>query len=212
MEKLKKGMEIKEIPEIAESPEIRAEGPGAKKASSPKKPRAAEEKESKPKIKKPAKIREKQEQPTLVQSISLKTAKIEIEEDNSEEPESQSASVFASQKENWFEEVGELTIDMYQLGKDMIIQSALAGVRPEDLDIQIEKDMVAIRGQRLRSEAANPENFYRQECYWGKFAREIIVPADFDASRTKAVIKNGILTIKIPIIERENKTKVIVER
>ncbi|MDP2910081.1 MAG: Hsp20/alpha crystallin family protein, partial [bacterium] len=47
------------------------------------------------------------------------------------------------------------------------------------------------------------ENYFCQECYWGKFSREIILPVETDTAKSEAVIKNGILTITVPKIKRE---------
>jgi len=114
-------------------------------------------------------------------------------------------------KRGWFEQEGELTIDMYQTHDELVIQSAIAGVKPEHLDVTIEKDMVTIKGERERQFVEESENFFHQECYWGRFSRQVLVPVDIDASRAQATIKEGILTIRIPIIEQEKTKKVTVE-
>ena len=114
-------------------------------------------------------------------------------------------------KRGWFEQEGELTIDMYQTHDELVIQSAIAGVKPEDLDVTIEKDMVTIKGERERQFVEESENFFHQECYWGRFSRQVLVPVDIDASRAQATIKEGILTIRIPVIEQEKTRKVTVK-
>ena len=114
-------------------------------------------------------------------------------------------------KRGWFEQEGELIIDMYQTHDELVIQSAIAGVKPEDLDVTIEKDMVTIKGERERQFVEESENFFHQECYWGRFSRQVLVPVDIDASRAQATIKEGILTIRIPVIEQEKTRKVTVK-
>jgi len=108
-------------------------------------------------------------------------------------------------KKKWFEAEGQLAIDLYQTASDFVVQTAIAGINPKDLEIIIEKDTVVIRGRREKpQEAENPAYFY-QECYWGPFSREIILPQEVDTSSSQAEMKNGILTIKVVKIDKEKR-------
>ncbi len=91
----------------------------------------------------------------------------------------------------------------------MVIQSAIAGIKPEDLDISMERDIITIKGSRQKPFEEEGDYFTR-ECYWGSFSREIILPAEVDPERTEAVMKDGILTIRIPKILREKLRKIKV--
>jgi HSP20 family molecular chaperone IbpA len=96
------------------------------------------------------------------------------------------------------EQEGQLTVDVFQDDSNVVIQSTIAGVAPEDLDVSITNDMVTIRGERRQGFDAEEEDYFYQECYWGTFSRSIILPVEIDADRAEAKIKNGILTIRIP--------------
>ena len=96
------------------------------------------------------------------------------------------------------EQEGQLTVDVFQDEQNVIIQSTIAGVNPEDLDVSITNDMVTIRGERRRMFEASKEDYFYQECYWGPFSRSIILPVEIDADNAEAKIKNGVLTIRIP--------------
>lgn len=102
---------------------------------------------------------------------------------------------------------GELTVDVFETEKNIVIQSAVAGINADDLEISIEKDTVLIRGRREKEIKEEAKNYFYQECYWGGFSREIILPAETDSSRAEAVIKNGVLTLTIPKITPVEKTK-----
>jgi HSP20 family protein len=95
------------------------------------------------------------------------------------------------------ESEGQLTIDVYQTEDYIVIKSTIAGVKPEDLDVNINNDMVTIRGERKQDEPIDPENYYYQECYWGPFSRSIILPVEIIAEKAEATMKNGILTIRL---------------
>lgn len=106
---------------------------------------------------------------------------------------------------------GQLTIDVYQTDTEIVIKSTIAGVKPEDLDVTINNDMVSIRGERKREEQVPEENYYYQECYWGNFSRSVILPVDVISEKSEASMKNGILTIRLPKSDT-NKTKKIQVR
>jgi HSP20 family protein len=106
---------------------------------------------------------------------------------------------------------GQLTIDVYQTPSDIIIKSTVAGVKPEELDIAISNDMVTIKGYRKKDEEIKAEDYYYQECYWGAFSRSVILPVDVESDKAEAGIKNGILTIRLPKIEKIRTKKIKVK-
>jgi len=124
----------------------------------------------------------------------------ELSEDswNNESPEEESGE-------------GQLTIDVYQTDDDIIIKSTIAGVKPEDLDVSINNDMLTIKGERKFEDEVSEENFYYQECYWGGFSRSVVLPVDVVPEKIEASLKNGILVIKLPKAST-NKTKRIKVR
>ena len=116
--------------------------------------------------------------------------------------------------QNWNEkesaEDGQLTVDVYKSKEYIIIKSIIGGVRPEDLDISVTSDMVTIKGKRNNLDEVNMDDYYYQECFWGNFSRSIILPHDIKTEGVEAIIKNGILTLKLPKIEKNSLTKIKV--
>ena len=106
------------------------------------------------------------------------------------------------------ESEGQLTVDVYQTDGEIIVQSTVAGVSPEELDINITTESVTIRGKREKEEEIKEKDYFYQECFWGSFSRSIILPQEVDPERSTAVIKNGILTIRMPKIERQKAKKI----
>lgn len=105
---------------------------------------------------------------------------------------------------------GQLTIDVYQTDNDIVIKSTIAGVKPEDLDVSINNDMITIRGERKQDEQVTQENYYYQECYWGGFSRSVILPVDILPEKVEASMKNGILTIRMPKADTTRTKKIQV--
>jgi HSP20 family protein len=116
-----------------------------------------------------------------------------------------------NREEKWLETEGQLAVDVFQTEEELVIQSTIAGVRSDDLDIAIEGDKVTIRGRRERPTKDEKINYFYQECYWGPFSREIILPVEIDPSRATALFKEGVLVIRMPKIEREKKRKIVVK-
>lgn len=121
------------------------------------------------------------------------------------------SKIKADNEEKSGETEGQLTVDVYQTESDVVIKSTIAGVSVDDLDIAITNDTVTIKGQRKMEEEIKPENYYWQECYWGPFSRSIILPVDVKAEGAKASLKNGILTIRLPKVEKIKTKKIKVE-
>ncbi|OGN01492.1 MAG: hypothetical protein A3B91_05225 [Candidatus Yanofskybacteria bacterium RIFCSPHIGHO2_02_FULL_41_29] len=96
------------------------------------------------------------------------------------------------------QEEGHLTVDVFRSGNDIVIQSTIAGADPNNIDISITKDMVTIKGTRNTEEKIKPSDFYHRELYWGSFSRSILLPADIDPDKSRASMKNGVLTIRLP--------------
>ncbi len=103
----------------------------------------------------------------------------------------------------WSSPEGELAVDVYQTDKEIIVRSAVAGIKAEELDISVDNDVLVIRGNREKPKEEEGANHFIRECYWGNFSRRIIIPDEIDPSRIDASMKEGILTIKIPRIVRE---------
>ena len=106
---------------------------------------------------------------------------------------------------------GQLTIDVYQTPEEIVVESTIAGVNPDDLDIDITNEAVTIRGKRSKEKRIADEDYFYQECYWGKFCRSIILPQEVDAENAEAKIKNGVLTIHLPKLNRQKSKKVKVK-
>jgi len=116
--------------------------------------------------------------------------------------------------EAWFDEEGsegELTVDVYQTPSEIVIKSMVAGVKPEDLDISITRDMVVIKGKRETERFVKDEDYFHQELYWGSFSRTIMLPAEVEVEEADAVEKHGLLLIRLPKIDKNKQTRLRVK-
>jgi len=130
-------------------------------------------------------------------------------ENEIEEKSSKSSSVDSLYEEE--SEDGQLTIDVYQTDGEIVIKSMVSGVKPEDLDISITRDMVIIKGKRETERFVKDEDYFHQELYWGSFSRTIMLPAEIEVEEAEAVEKHGLLIIKLPKIDKNKQTKLKVK-
>lgn len=106
---------------------------------------------------------------------------------------------------------GQLTVDVYKDGDFIVVESTVAGVDPDDLDINITSESVTIKGERERNNEVDDENFYYQECFWGSFSRSIILPEEVDPDESEANFdKNGVLEIRMPVLKKSKAKKLEV--
>ena len=118
------------------------------------------------------------------------------------------------EKENWIEEGsedGQLTVDVYQTSDDIVIKTMIAGVKPEDLDISITRDMVTIKGSREETREVNDSDYFTKELYWGSFSRTILLPQEIEVESAEALEKHGLLIIKLPKVDKDRETKLKVK-
>lgn len=109
------------------------------------------------------------------------------------------------------ESAGELAVDVYQTPSHIIIKAMIAGVRPEDLDVSITRDMVTIRGKRERAVEGTAGDFFFQELYWGSFVRTVVLPQEVDIEGAEASEKHGLLVVKLPKLDKGRQAKLKVK-
>ena len=126
---------------------------------------------------------------------------------NSEPTVSLTASKPARGGNSSAKDEGHLTVDVYQTEDDIVIRSTIAGAKIEDIDIQVTKDMITIKGMRKAEEQVSAEGFFHRELYGGAFSRAIILPVDVEPDGAKASYKNGILTVRLPKLEKSRTKK-----
>jgi len=125
------------------------------------------------------------------------------------------SSVVDSNAENdWLEEEGsegQLTVDVYQNQNEIIIKALVAGVKPENLDVSITRDMITIKGSRDSISEVTEDNYFYKELYWGSFSRTILLPQEIEVDEATASEKHGLLTLVLPKINKERQTKLKIK-
>ena len=120
----------------------------------------------------------------------------------------------ASEDLSWMEkeeEEGQLTIDLYQTPGEIVVQTMISGVQPDNLSIIITRDTLTIKGKREENRSISEENYVIRELFWGAFSRTIVLPEEIDPEEATAVEKHGLLIIKLPKIDKGKQTNLKVK-
>jgi len=102
-------------------------------------------------------------------------------------------------------------VDIYQDKDNVIVETPLAGIDPEKVDISIENDVLTISGRTEEKKEVKREDYYRKEVREGSFSRSVILPMPVKAESAEASSEKGMLKITIPKAEEAKPKKIAVK-
>ena len=89
-------------------------------------------------------------------------------------------------------------LDMYETDKDVVIETTLPGLNPEDVKVSVEKSILTLQGESKKEHEVDEKNYYRKEIRSGSFFRQISLPTPVMEDKVQAVFEDGILKITCP--------------
>jgi HSP20 family protein len=89
-------------------------------------------------------------------------------------------------------------VDIYEGEHGLVVKADLPDVKPEELDIRVENNILTIRGERKFEKKVDEKNYLRVERAYGSFARSFTLANTVNAEAIKADYKDGVLTLSIP--------------
>ena len=103
-------------------------------------------------------------------------------------------------------------IDMYEEKDSMIVETQLAGIDPENVEISIENDILTIKGESEKKSEVEEKDYYRKEIRRGSFYRCIQLPTHVQGDKAEAEAHDGVLKITIPKSAETKKKTIIIMR
>jgi HSP20 family protein len=100
------------------------------------------------------------------------------------------------------EAVGRLPLDVRTTPDALVIQAALPGIRPEDVDITVENGTLAIRAEHRTDREDEESGWLVREIARGGLMRSVSLPNGLEADKAEATFENGVLTLRIPKAEQ----------
>jgi HSP20 family protein len=101
-----------------------------------------------------------------------------------------------------------LALDVFETTDSVVVKTAVAGVKPEEIEITITGDLLTIKGETRAEEKVEKANYIRQERRYGAFQRSVQLPGSLVTDKAEATFEDGVLTLTIPKSE-ESKPKTI---
>ena len=113
-------------------------------------------------------------------------------------------------------EEGNLTswapsVDIYETEQELVVKSDLPDVKPEDLDIRVENNILTIRGERKFEKKVSEDKYLRVERAYGSFSRSFSLANTVNTEAIKADYKDGVLTLTIPKREEAKPKQIKVQ-
>jgi HSP20 family protein len=89
-------------------------------------------------------------------------------------------------------------VDVHETENELVLKADLPDVDLKDVDVQVEKQTLTIKGQRQFEKESNGKAYHRIERSYGTFVRSFSLPPTVDTEKVAAEYKNGVLTITLP--------------
>ncbi len=89
-------------------------------------------------------------------------------------------------------------MDIYQTDKAVMVETPLAGVRPEDVEVTVEKGVLTVKGESKKEHEVDEKDYYRKEVRSGSFFRQVALPTPVVEGEVSAEFTDGILKITCP--------------
>jgi HSP20 family protein len=89
-------------------------------------------------------------------------------------------------------------LNVYEEGDQLNVEAQLPGIKPEDLDINVEQGVLTISGQTAKQEERKERNYFVREHRTGRFSRSLRLPATYNADGCTANFEHGVLKLAFP--------------
>ena len=89
-------------------------------------------------------------------------------------------------------------VDIIENDKDFKVKAELAGMQPEDVEVNVTDGFLTIKGEKKEEKEEKDENYLRRETSYGSFQRTIALPETANTEKAEATFRNGVLSIEVP--------------
>ena len=111
--------------------------------------------------------------------------------------------------EGWDE--GTLPVDISEKDHALVVRASLPGYKKEDIDVQLNQGVLSITAKRNEEHEDRNERYYRRERSWGAVSRRIALPGIVHDADVQAQLKDGVLTLTIPVPERARPKQIQIQ-
>jgi len=102
-------------------------------------------------------------------------------------------------------------VDVFDTQDAVVLKAEIAGMNPDDIQIEVEDNVLTIKGERKFEEKVDEERYYRVERRFGAFQRSLALPQGVKSDQIDAAYDEGILTVTVPKAEQEKPKRIEVQ-
>jgi HSP20 family protein len=114
--------------------------------------------------------------------------------------------VWSGRQESWLP-----AVDVFDTKDSVVLKAELAGMDPDEIQIEVEDNVLTIKGERKFEETVDEERYYRVERRFGSFQRNLALPQGVKPEDISAAYEDGILTVTVPKVEEEKPKRIEVK-
>ena len=100
-------------------------------------------------------------------------------------------------------------VDVIDEGNQYVIKTELPGFNKEDVDIELNRDTLMLKAEKISEEEEKSQNYLHRERYYASYQRMVNFPEEVNPSKVEGTMENGVLEIKIPKKEPKPEEKKI---
>jgi HSP20 family protein len=101
-------------------------------------------------------------------------------------------------EEDWSVSSWAPLVDIYEQDGDLVLKAELPGIDHKDVDVNVENNVLTLRGERKWDGEVKRESYHRVERAYGTFTRSFTLPNMIDTEKIKAEFKDGMLRLVLP--------------
>jgi len=102
-------------------------------------------------------------------------------------------------------------VDVFERNGALVVKADVPGMTAKDIEVNVTEDGITISGERSEEKEVKEKDFYRSERSYGRFMRQVALPAGADRDKAQATFKEGVLEISFPLKEEAKQKKIEVK-
>ncbi len=102
-------------------------------------------------------------------------------------------------------------VNLFSNADGVLVTTELPGVKPEELDISVNGDLLTLKGARVEEKIGEQDVWHRRERFSGKFTRTVQLPFRVDPNAVAATFSKGVLSISLPRAEEDKPKKISIK-
>jgi HSP20 family protein len=103
------------------------------------------------------------------------------------------------------------SLDVIERDDEVVVRAAVPGMKRQDLEITVSGTLLTLRGEAAKQPKEEQGEYYRAEIPHGPFERTLALPAEVDDARAKATLKDGVLELTLPKLEKARRRRIRID-